>query len=41
MGHKIFPMFYFHNIIFSVKEVGAQNIQNSHQGNLRKTRHVK
>ena len=27
-------------VIFFVKEVGAQNIQTSHQGDLRKTRHV-
>ena len=41
MGHKIFSMFYFRNFIFKVKGVGAQNIQTSHQGDLRKTRHVK
>ena len=34
-------MFYFHNFIFEVKGVGAQNIQTSHQGDLRKTRNVK
>ena len=32
-------MFYFPNFIF--KGVGTQNIQTSHQGDLRKTRHVK
>ena len=34
-------MFYFHNFIFQVKGIGAQNIQTSHQGHLRKTRYVK
>ena len=34
-------MFYFRNFIFQVKVVGAQNIQASHQGDLRKTSSVK
>ena len=34
-------MFYFENFIFSVKGVGAQNIQTNYQGDLRKTRYVK
>ena len=34
-------MFYFRNLIFKIKEVGAQNIQTSHQRDLRKTRHIK
>ena len=32
--------FYFRNFTFSVNGVAAQNIQNSHQGDLRKSRHV-
>ena len=32
---------YFHNFIFYVKGVGAQNIQTSHQEDLKKTKHVK
>ena len=38
---NIFLMFYFRNFTFCVKGVGAQNIQKSHQEDLRKTRHVK
>ena len=34
-------MLYFRNLIFKIKEVGAQNIQTSHQRDLRKTRHIK
>ena len=34
-------MFYFRNLIFKIKEVGAQNIQTSHQRDLGKTRHIK
>ena len=34
-------MFYFCNFVFEVKGVGVQNIQTSHQADLRKTRHVK
>ena len=34
-------MFYFHNLIFYIKGVGAQNIQISYRGDLRNTRHVK
>ena len=34
-------MFYFCNVIFQVKAFGAQDIQSSHQGDLRKTAHVK
>ena len=34
-------MFHFRNFIFSVNGFGAQNIQTSHPGDLRKTRHVK
>ena len=34
-------MFYFCNFNFYVKGVGAQNIQTSHQGDLKKTRYVK
>ena len=34
-------MFYFRNLIFKIKEVEAQNIQTSHQGDLKKTRHIK
>ena len=38
---KYFLMFYFHNFIFEVKGVAAQNIQTSRQGDLRKPSHVK
>ena len=50
MGHEIFFKIFDEPqniflcsvfVIFFVKEVGAQNIQTSHQGDLRKTRHVK
>ena len=41
MGHEYFLIFYFHNFIFEVKGVGVQDIQTNHQGDLRKTRHVK
>ena len=34
-------MFYFHNFIFKVKEVGVQNMQTGHQGNLRMKRYLK
>ena len=34
-------MFYFHDFIFEVKEIEAQNIETSHQGDLRKSRDVK
>ena len=34
-------MFYFRNFIFQDEEVGTKNIQTSHQGDLRKARHVK
>ena len=34
-------MFYFRNFIFYVKGVGAQNIQTSHQRDVRKTRNIK
>ena len=41
MSEKKFIMFYFRNSIFYVKGVGAQKIRTSHQGDLRKIRHVK
>ena len=47
MGQEIFfkifdgPQNIFLRSIFVIKEVAAQNIQTSGQGDLRKTRHVK
>ena len=39
MGRKIFSVLFSSFYFFKVKGVRAQNIQTSHQGDLRKTRH--
>ena len=48
MGHEIFfknfdgpQKIFLRSIFVKVKRVGSQNIQTSHQGDSRKTRHVK
>ena len=43
MSHKIVKIFDGQQNIFlcSIKGIGAQNIQTSHQGDLTKTRHAK
>ena len=38
---NIFLCSIFVILFFKLRRVGAQNIQTSHQGNLRKTRHLK
>ena len=38
---NIFLCFIFVILIFTLRGLGAQNIQTSNQGDLRKTRHVK